>query len=448
MIVGDGAPISKARSVQNCPMPPSLPLSSTPDRHDSREAARGTRSEDSGRAAPPRLTSVDALRGFDMAWILGAGPLVQSFARINRNAVTVFLDEQFEHVRWEGFHFYDLIYPLFVFLVGVSIVFSFDRKRSAEPRSVLIGRILRRGFLLYILNFIFNGGFSAHWPNMRVASGVLAMIAAAYVIAALLYLFFAERLKILAGITLALLLGYWALLGLTPFPDFHLDKATVERLAAQAGSHSPGAIAAMVPERISGVYEEGRNLSNYVDFRVIPGRMLDVYYENQGVLSPLPAAAVCLMGIFAARLLKSTSIERRRKVLVLALAGFVAIGLGVLWGIEFPIVKKLWSSSYCLVSGGGSALLLAIFYLVVDVWEWRGWCQPFVWIGMNPITLYVLSAVVDFRGIASRLVGGDVQDFLNRSLPGSGLALSSLTALLLVVLLARFLYQRKIFLRV
>ncbi|HVU24170.1 MAG TPA: heparan-alpha-glucosaminide N-acetyltransferase domain-containing protein [Opitutus sp.] len=403
-----------------------------------------------GGHTPPsqRLTSVDALRGFDMAWILGAGPFVQSFARIDRNPATTFLDDQFEHVRWEGFHFYDLIYPLFVFLVGVSIVFSLDRKRGAEPRSVLVGRILRRGALLYLLNFIFNGGFAVHWPHMRVASGVLALIAASYVIAAILYVFLADRLKVLAGVTVALLVGYWALLGLTPFPDFHLDQVTVERLAAQAGSHSPAAIAAMVPERVSGVYEEGRNLSNYVDFRVIPGRMLDVYYENQGVLSPITGAAVCLMGIFAARLLKAAAFDRRRKVHLLALTGVAAVGLGLLWGLEFPIVKKLWSSSYCLIAGGCSALLLAAFYLVVDVWEWRGWCQPFVWIGMNPITLYVLSSLVDFRGIAARLVGGDLQDGLNGLHAGLGLALSALMPLLLVVALARFLHHRKIFLRV
>ncbi|HWA87101.1 MAG TPA: heparan-alpha-glucosaminide N-acetyltransferase domain-containing protein [Opitutus sp.] len=413
---------------------------------DDRSQAAGSGSRPG--APAQRLTSVDALRGFDMAWILGAGPFVQSFARIHRNAATVFLDDQFEHVRWQGFHFYDLIYPLFVFLAGVSIVFSLDRRRATEPKRVLAGQILRRGLLLYVLNFIFNGGFAVHWPHMRVASGVLALIAASYVIAALLYLFLADRLKVLAGVAVALLLGYWALLGLTPFPDFYLDKVTVERLAAQAGSHDPAAVAAMVPARVSGVYEEGRNLSNYVDFRVIPGRMLDTYYENQGVLSPITGAAVCLMGIFAGRLLKSAAVERRRKVLVLVLAGAAAIGLGLLWGLEFPIVKKLWSSSYCLLVGGCSAMLLGVFYLVVDVWGWRGWCQPFVWIGMNPITLYVLSSLVDFRGIAARLVGGDVQDSLNGLHAGFGVALSALMALLVVLLLARFLYQRKIFLRV
>lgn len=392
--------------------------------------------------------SVDALRGFDMAWILGAAPLVQSLARLDRNPATDFLDRQLEHVRWEGFHFYDLIYPLFIFLVGVSLVFSLDKARRTEPRRVLVLRVLRRGLLLYFLNFIFNGGFSAHWPHMRVVSGVLALIAAAYVIAALVYLFLAECPKAIAGVMVGLLLGYWALLALPRFPDFRLDQPTVDALAVQAGSHSPDRIAALVTARVSGVYEEGRNFSNYVDFRFIPGRMHNRYYESQGLLSPLPAAAVCLMGILAGRLLKRPALEPREKALRLAVAGAAAIALGLWWSVEFPIVKKLWSSSYCLVAGGSSALLLAAFHLVVDGWEWRAWCQPFVWIGTNPITLYLLSSLVDFRRIAERLAGGEVKDGLERLLPGLGVAAGAFTALLLVVLLARFLYHRKIFLRV
>lgn len=394
------------------------------------------------------MVAVDALRGFDMIWILGAGPFVQSFARINRNVVTDFLDRQLDHVRWEGFRFYDLIYPLFVFLVGVAIVLSFDRVRRTEAKRALVGRILRRGAVLFCLNFVFNGGFSTPWPNIRVASGVLALIAASYVIAALVYAFLADRLKVIATIVGALLLGYWALLAWAPYPDFHLDRATVEALAAKAGSHDPAAIAAVVPERTSGGYEEGKNFSNYVDFRFMPGRMHYGYYESQGLLSPIPGAAVCLLGVLAARWLTAAGIASRRKAGGLAVAGLIAVGLGLVWSAEFPIVKKLWSSSFCLVAGGCSALLLAAFYLVIDVWEWRRWCTPFVWIGMNPIVLYVLSALADFPKIAARFAGGDVAAFLDGLLPGAGASFASLVTLLLMVLLARFLYQRRIFLKV
>lgn len=392
--------------------------------------------------------SIDALRGFDMIWILGAGTFVQGVAHVSHGAFAAFVDRQLEHVAWEGFHFYDLIYPLFVFLVGVSIVLSFESTRRIRSKRQLITRILRRGCVLFLLNFIFNGGFAYHWPHMRVASGVLALIAASYVIAALLYVFLADKLKVLAAVWLALLLGYWALLGLTPFPNFHLDKVTVENLAARAGSHDPKDIAAMVPERISGVYDEGRNFSNYVDFRFMPGRLLNGYYESQGLLSPITGAAVCLLGVFAGRLLIAGAFEPRKKVLILAVSGVAAIAVGLGWAEVFPIVKKLWSSSFCLVAGGCSALLLATFYYIVDVRQWRRWCVPFVWVGMNPIVLYVLSSLVDFHRIAERVAGGDVKDFFDRQSAGTGSAVQSLAAFLVVLLLARFLYQRKIFLKV
>jgi predicted acyltransferase len=395
-----------------------------------------------------RIVSVDALRGFDLFWIMGAAPLVQALARMHKNAFTTAVDQQLEHVQWQGLHFYDLIYPLFIFLVGVSIVFSLDKLRATEPKRVIVGRILRRGLTLYFLNFIFNGGFAVRWPHMRVVSGVLALIAVSYVIAALIYCFFGARLKVLAGITAALLLGYWALLALTPFPDFRLDAKTVEALAAQAGSHSPAKIAALVPQRVAGVYEEGRNLSNYVDFRVIPGRLHNRYFESQGLLSPISASAVCLLGIFAARLLKYEALDPRKRARGLALGGAAAVVVGLVWGLEFPIVKNLWSSSYCLVAAGYSALVLSVFYLVVDIWGYRRWCQPFVWIGSNAIVLYVLSAVVGYRRLAEYLAGGDVMDYLNGVQPELGNAVAFLVALLLVFSLARFLYRRDIFLRV
>jgi predicted acyltransferase len=219
-------------------------------------------------------------------------------------------------------------------------------------------------------------------------------------------------------------------------------------LAAQAGSHSPAKIATLVPQRVAGVYEEGRNLSNYVDFRVIPGRMLNRYFESQGVLSPLSASAVCLMGIFAARLLKFEAFDPMKRARWMALAGCAAIGVGLIWGLEFPIVKKLWSSSYCMVAAGYSAIMLAGFYLVVDIWGFRRWCQPFIWIGSNAIVLYVLSAVVGYRRLAEYLAGGDVMDFLNGVWPELGTATVCLVALLIVISLARFLYRRDIFLRV
>ena len=125
------------------------------------------------------------------------------------------------------------------------------------------------------------------------------------------------------------------------------------------------------------------------------------------------------------------------------------MSLGWLWGIQFPVIKKTWTSSYVLVAGGYSAMLLGLFYMVVDVWQWRSWCQPFVWIGMNSITLYIATSLFDeFRRISVRLAGGDIKRFFDEQVTqGFGDLMIVILGLLLAFWLARYLYKRKIFLR-
>jgi predicted acyltransferase len=128
--------------------------------------------------------------------------------------------------------------------------------------------------------------------------------------------------------------------------------------------------------------------------------------------------------------------------------GVAGVALGWLWGLQFPVIKKIWTSSYVLVAGGYSAILLGIFYLIVDVWKKQKWCQPFVWIGMNAITVYVGGGIIGFRGLATRLAGGDIQHLLNTQVTsGLGDMVISLIGLLLTIGFCRFLYKRKIFLR-
>jgi predicted acyltransferase len=150
----------------------------------------------------------------------------------------------------------------------------------------------------------------------------------------------------------------------------------------------------------------------------------------------------------AAWVLKHGSWTDYKKVVVLVTAGIAAMGLGFLWGIQFPVIKRIWTSSFCLVSGGFASILLGVFYLVVDVWQWRRWCRPFLWIGSNALVAYLAVNLVDFKGIAARLVGGDIQQFLDVHLPqGSGGLLVALVALSLPVLLVGFLYNHRIFIR-
>jgi predicted acyltransferase len=401
-------------------------------------------------AQPPasrRIRAVDALRGFDMFWILGAATLVRGLEQMEQTPFTQLLATQLQHVTWEGFRFYDLIFPLFLFLVGVSMVFSLDRTLEQRGAGAAVWQIIRRSVLLFVCGVFYSGGLSHKWPDVGLG-GVLQRISECYFCASIIYCACRSRLKVIGYISGALLIGYWAAVTFVPFPDLRLEKGTVESVAARAGSTDPAAIAAAVPERVRGVYEEGRNLTNYVDFRWLPGKKAQLYYINEGLLSTIPAIAICLFGALAGRLIKRTDVPEQRKVLWMLAGGAAAVAVGWLWSFQFPLTKRIWTSSFILVASGCAAGLLAVFYQLIEVWKRDRWCEPFVWIGMNPITLYLFANVFSFRTVAERLVGGDVQAYFDSRLTGLGTCVISLTSLTLVFLLARFLYKHRIFLRV
>jgi predicted acyltransferase len=180
-----------------------------------------------------------------------------------------------------------------------------------------------------------------------------------------------------------------------------------------------------------------------VDKQYLPLRKWDGDYDPEGLLSTLPAIASCLLGVFAGGLLQS-SLDDRRKVLYLLAGGVACALVGWLWSVQFPVIKKLWTSSFVLVAAGYSSVLLGLFYLVVDVWKYRQWAQPFVWIGMNPITIYMIHNLVDIGKIAKRFVGGDLKEqYLG---PYGDLAIA-LVGMAITFAICRFMYQRKIFLR-
>ena len=402
-------------------------------------------------ATPPvpttRLMSIDVLRGFDMFWILGADAVMRALGRVAKIEPFTTLANQFDHKPWAGFAFYDLIFPLFVFIVGVSTVFSLTKLIEQQGRAAAVRRVLVRGALLYVLGIFYSGGVTNPWPNVRLL-GVLQRIALAYTATGLLFCFFKPRM--LAGMTLALLAGYWALLTFVPIRDFQLHtSAFVKQLGTDSPTleHVRQAFHATTT-RVTGGYEPGLNLTNHLDFVYLGGRKYDTYYDPEGLLSTLPAIATCLLGVFAGLLLRRADLLPAQKAGWLLGGGMAALALGSLWGLQFPVVKKIWTSSFVLVAGGWSVLLLAAFYYVVDIRGWKRWCQPFVWIGMNPITLYLITGLASFRTIGQRLVGGDVKLFFESSATGGGELILSLTAVLLVLWLARFLHRRQIFLRV
>lgn len=402
-------------------------------------------------APPPansRLVSLDALRGFDMFWILGGDAVVRALAKAIDIAPLRVAKTQMDHRDWEGVTAYDLIFPLFVFIVGVSLVFSLARTIEQHGRGAAVRRILGRAALLFLFGIFYNGGLANPWPAVRLP-GVLQHIAIAYAVTGLLFCFF--RPRALAATGVALLLGYWALMALLPIRDFQLErKAVAARLNVEKPTYDQVSEAFYATsERVTGRYEPGLNVANHFDFQYLPGRKYDVYWDPEGVLNAIPGVATCIFGVFAGLLLRRADRTAHQKMAWLALGGVAALAVGFLWGTQFPVIKKVWSSSFVLVAGGWSLLLLALFYYLVDIRQWRGWCRPFVWIGMNAITLYLLSAVVNFGAIARRLVGGSVKEFFDSAIAVNfGDAVIAAVAVGLVIALAGFLHARKIFLRV
>jgi predicted acyltransferase len=354
----------------------------------------------------PRFISVDALRGFDMFWIVGGDFLVRSLEKIHDSSLTRELARQMEHCEWAGFHFYDLIFPLFVFIVGVVIPFSIPRILEHGGKTAAVKRIVVRSAILFLLGILYMGGISHGFENIYFA-GVLHRIAVAYFFAALLFCFFKPRTLLVLAILF--LFGYWALMTFVPVP----------------GIGAPS-------------YEQGRNLAHWIDQKFLPGQK----FEGT-LLSTLAAVANCLLGIFAGLLLKNKTLAEQQKVFCLLGGGAASLILGIAWSFQFPIIKLLWTSTYVLVACGLSAILLGVFHQVIEIWKFRKWAQPFVWIGMNAITIYLVSAVFRIQRQADRFVGGDFASVLG---PWAAFV-KSLVALALIFAVARFLYRRKIFLR-
>jgi predicted acyltransferase len=278
-------------------------------------------------------------------------------------------------------------------------------------------RVLRRGLTLYVLGLIYYAGVRDGFDEVRYL-GVLQRIAICYLFASLMFLNF--NLRGLIAALVALLVGYWALMTFVPVPG------------VGAGNFGPD-----------------QNLANWIDVHYLPGRLWDKSRDPEGMLSTLPAIGSCLLGVLAGLTLRDIRLTPQQKSLALIGAGIVLVIAGHLWALQFPIIKAIWTSSFVLVVGGYSAILLGAMHQVVDVWSFRRWATPLVWIGANAITLYFINSIVGFEPIATRLVGGDVGDFLDDTVtPGTGLFVANLVGLVLVVLLARFLYRRQIFLRV
>ena len=380
-----------------------------------------------------RLKSLDALRGFDMLMIMGFDTVVVALCVVCGWGADCALAEQFRHVEWNGLRFEDTIFPLFLFLSGVTWPFSCakQRERGASGRALVL-KCLRRAAVLFFLGLVYGGLLGG---TLRMGS-VLGRIGLAWMFGALLYLRCCPRT--LAVLALAIPVGYWLLLALVPAPDA-LTLAVPENLA-------------FVRDYGTGPFSIVGNISGWIDRHFMPG-VLSPYAgiaDNQSALGFIPAVGTALLGILTGEFVRTTRTKLRdlSRVLILfgAAAALVALGLAVAtcfgeWSM--PINKKLWSASFTFVVGGYSVAMFALFHWIVDVCGWERWAFFFKVIGMNSITIYLAWRFIPFNEIADNVFGG-----LCRLLPPDGAALALAVCTVAVAwLFLLFLYRKNVFLR-
>ncbi|WP_435019118.1 acyltransferase family protein [Tundrisphaera sp. TA3] len=327
-------------------------------------------------SSPPRvrLASLDVFRGLTVAAMI----------LVNNPGSWSAIYPPLKHAEWDGWTPTDLVFPFFLFIVGVSITFALSR-RLADPseRAGVVGKIVRRSIIIFGVGVLLSRFPFYHegqdyrnldtirlpdvfawlangWKGLRIP-GVLARIAVVYLVTALIFLRTRPKGQmILAG---AILLGYWALLTLVPVPGYG-----------------------------AGDLRRGHDITSYVDRALMPGHLYKKDYDPEGLLSTLPAVATCLSGVLAGHWLRSGR-DRYEIAAGLFVAGLAAILAGTWWGAVYPINKALWTSSYVLLSGGLALQGLAACYWLIDVQGHRKWAGPFLVFGANPLSAFVLAGL-------------------------------------------------------
>jgi predicted acyltransferase len=314
-----------------------------------------------------RLYSLDALRGFDMFWIMGAEDIVHTLSKATGSPFWEACANQLTHPAWNGYHLYDNIFPLFLFMAGVATPFSVGRElEKGSSRNQVLLRVIKRGLILVLLGLVYNNGLEIQ-PLAEIRFGsVLGRIGLAYMFANIISLYWKQTGRIIWF--WALLIGYWLLLKFNSAPGFPRGDLTMEG-----------------------------NFASYIDRLLMPGRLYLKIHDPEGLTSTIPAISTGLLGILAGNFIKNGSFSGSKKSLYMFLAGVVSILLALVWNMDFPINKNLWTSSFVLLAGGVSLILLSIFYYIIDVLGYKKWAFFFKVIGMNSILIYISSRFINWE---------------------------------------------------
>ena len=351
-----------------------------------------------------------------MFFIMGLSGLIVSLCALWPNVVTNEIAEQMGHVAWNGLQHHDTIFPLFLFLAGVSFPFSLAKQReNGATKGEIYAKIFRRAAMLIFLGMVYNGLFQLDFANLRVAS-VLARIGLAWMGAALLYVNFGVKTR--AWIAVAILVIYALLSKFVCAPDM------------------PGSD----PLSMEG------SLVGWVDRLLMPGRLIydSGRFDPEGLLSAVPAVVTAMLGMFTGELIRSEKTTGERKTLMMVVGGVVLAVVAWLGNYFVPINKMLWSSTFVCAVGAYSLLMMALFYYLIDVKGWQKWTLVFRVVGMNSITIYLAQRIISFSGINKFFFGG-LAGLCSEQV---GEVILDAGFVLVCWLFLYFLYKKKVFLKI
>ena len=357
-----------------------------------------------------RLYSLDAIRGFDMLWIMGVDIFFHKLANITNIPIFVYLSNQLKHPDWNGFTFYDLIFPLFIFLSGISMVYSVNSQiRKGKSKIHILKKIVNRAIILVLLGLIYNNGITIK-PIEEIRFGsVLSRIGLAYMFAGIIYLYTNKTKRLI--INISILIFYWLLFVFFSSPGYEAGDISMQG-----------------------------NIVSYLDRIIMPGKLYLGIHDPEGLISTIPAISTALIGIYVGEILKFT----KKVTIKLIYIGITLIVLAQIWNLIFPINKNLWTSSFVLQCGGISVLLMAIFHYVIDVKGYKSWAFFFKVIGMNSIFIYMSVIFIGWT-YTNLAIFGFSKELLGQSYGDVFLAFSSIVIKWLLLYL---MYTRNFFLKI
>lgn len=370
-----------------------------------------------------RLESLDILRGFDLFCLV----VLESVLHPLQRAIDApwFNDFMwgFSHVDWEGFSTWDLVMPLFLFMSGVSMPFALSRYKAAPDKMAVYRRIGKRVLLLWVFGMMCQGNLLALDPDkIYLYSNTLQSIAIGYLIAAMLFLH--VRTSVQIGVAAAFLLVYWAAMQFVSVNGYG------------GGNYTPeGNLAEWIDQAVLGRFRDGA--------KVVDGEVVFApWYRYTWILSSLNFGVTVLTGLFAGHILKSTRSQQQKMQLLFGI-GLAMVIVGWLWGLQMPVIKKLWTSSMVLVSSGYCFLLMGLFFYWVD---YKGHRKYSTWLkvyGMNSIVAYMLTNIIIFSCIGESLLFG-TQQYLGNYYP----VLIAVSNVSVIYVILWWLYKHNIFLKV